>query len=96
MAVDTPMARPGDAIPESARILAIVDVYDDLSHDRAGRPALPEEKVLALMQQGAGTHFDPLLLALFFSHAAEMRGIAEEYPDERGEAELIGEPRAYP
>ncbi len=87
-----PHGAAGHAIPESARIMAIVDVYDGLSHDRADRPALPEEKVLALMQQGAGTSFDPLLLALFLSHAAEMRGIAEEYPDERGEADLIGEP----
>lgn len=87
-----PQGACGHAIPESARIMAIVDVYDGLSHDRAYRPALPEEKVLALMQQGAGTHFDPLLLALFFSHFAEMHGIAKEYPDERGDAELIGDP----
>ncbi len=98
-----PHGAAGHAIPESARIMAIVDVYDDLSHDRRApgtatnlrvpgrRPALPEEKVLALMQQEAGTHFDPLLLALLLSHCSELRRIAEEYPDERGEAELIGE-----
>ena len=86
-----PQGAAGQAIPESARIMAIVDLYDDLSHDRAGRPALPEEKVLALMQQEAGTHFDPLLMALLLSHCSEMRAIAEEYPDARDEAELIGE-----
>jgi putative two-component system response regulator len=87
-----PHGTAGDAIPESARILAIVDVYDGLSHDRAYRAALPEEEVLALMQQGAATHFDPALLALFFSHFSEICGIAEEYPDQQGEAEFVGEP----
>ena len=99
-----PQGAAGHAIPESARIMAIVDVYDDLSHDRRApgtatnlrvpgrRPALPEEEVLARLQQGAGTHFDPLLLAQLFSHSAEIHSIAEEYPDERGKAELIGEP----
>jgi putative two-component system response regulator len=85
-----PQGTAGHAIPESARIMAIVDVYDDLSHDRASRPALPEEEVLARMQQEAGTRFDALLLALLLSHSAEMRGIAEQYPDKQGEAELIG------
>ena len=55
------------AIPESARIVSIVDVYDALTHDRVYRPALPQEEALQIMQQGAGTQFDPLLLAAFFS-----------------------------
>ena len=70
------------AIPESARIVAVVDVYDALSHERVYRPALPEEKILTIMQQGAGTHFDPHLLALFFSQFAEMSHVCEEHPDE--------------
>ena len=87
-----PRGLAGHAIPESARIMGIVDVYDALSHDRVYRPALPEEKVLAIMQQGAGTHFDPLLLPLFFSNFQEIRGIAEQYPDEPGEPQCSGEP----
>ena len=79
-----PHGAAGDAIPESARIMAIVDVYDGLSHDRAYRPAMPEEKVLALMQQGAGTHFDPLLLALFFSHFAEIARYCRRIPGRTG------------
>ena len=87
-----PNGLAGHAIPESARIVAIVDVYDALSHDRVYRPALPEEEVLAIMQQGVGTHFDPLLLPLFFSHFSEICGIAEQYPDGQGEPDFIGEP----
>jgi putative two-component system response regulator len=70
-----------DAIPESARIVAIADVYDALSHDRVYRPAMPEEKVLSIMQQGCGTHFDPALLAAFFLQLPEMAGICQEFPD---------------
>ena len=85
-----PHGAAGHAIPESARIVAIVDVYDELSQDHPSRPALPEEKVLELMQQGAGIHFDPLLLTLLFSHSAEMQAIAQEYADQRLEAASTG------
>ncbi len=39
-----PHGLAGQAIPEAARIVSIVDVYDALSHDRVYRPALPEER----------------------------------------------------
>jgi CHASE1-domain containing sensor protein len=77
-----PRGLAGKAIPESARIVAIVDVYDALTHDRVYRPALPEAEVMTVMQQGAGTHFDPLLMTFFFLHFAEIRRIAVEHPDD--------------
>jgi putative two-component system response regulator len=77
-----PAGLAGHAIPESARIVAIVDVYDAMTHDRVYRPAMPEEKALAIMQKGAGTQFDPLLLAVFFSQLAEINSIARENEDE--------------
>jgi putative two-component system response regulator len=80
-----------ESIPESARILAIVDVYDAMTHDRVYRPAHSEDEVLAIMQQGAGTHFDPLLLTVFFSHLDEIRRISEEHPDEWIEPEFTGQ-----
>ena len=43
------------------------------------------------MQQGAGTHFDPLLLAAFFSQFAEISRVARENPDEFVAAESVGE-----
>ena len=77
-----PRGLAGKAIPESARIVAIVNVYDALSHDRVYRPALPESEVLTTMQQGAGSHFDPLLMTFFFLHFSEIRRIAMEHPDD--------------
>ncbi|MGA2616569.1 MAG: HD domain-containing phosphohydrolase [Thermoguttaceae bacterium] len=85
-----PAGLAGYAIPESARIVAIADEYDALIHDRVYRPAMTEEKALAIMQQDAGTHFDPLLLAAFFSHLSDISRVALENPDEAA-AEFVGE-----
>lgn len=41
----------GDAIPITARILSIVDVYDALTTDRPYRSALPSEEALAIMEE---------------------------------------------
>jgi putative two-component system response regulator len=77
-----PAGLSGAAIAEGARIVAIVDVYDALTHDRVYRPAYTEERALAMMQQAAGTQLDPWLLTLFFSHLAEIGRIAENNPDQ--------------
>ncbi len=79
------------AIPESARIVSIVDVYDALTHDRVYRSALPQEEALQIMQQGAGTQFDPLLLAAFFSQFSEISLVAQENPDDAPTAQFVGE-----
>jgi putative two-component system response regulator len=69
-------------IPESARIVAIVDVYDALTHDRIYRPALPEAKVLSMMREGRGQHFDPDLFDAFVTLLPEMRAIAQAVTDD--------------
>ncbi len=61
--------------------MAIVDVYDALSHDRVYRAALPEQEVLKILSAGRGTHFDPELLEAFLSLLPEMRAIAEAVTD---------------
>ncbi len=76
-----PTGIAGMAIPEGARILAIIDVYDALTHDRVYRPALLEEEALQMMQREGGSHFDPLLLTAFFTQLPEIRLIARENPD---------------
>lgn len=85
-----PNGLAGHAIPESARIVAIVDVFDALTHNRVYRPALSEEEALVIMRQGAGSHFDPMLLSLFFSHFEEICRLAAENPDEAPGSEFIG------
>ncbi len=61
-----PKALEGEAIPRAARLVAILDVYDALIHDRVYRPAMPRDEALAILKAGAGRHFDPDLLARFF------------------------------
>ncbi|HEX8228051.1 MAG TPA: PAS domain S-box protein [Chloroflexia bacterium] len=60
-----PRGLKGEQIPLSARIFAVVDVYDALSSDRPYRPAWPQYKVLAHIREGAGTHFDPKVVEVF-------------------------------
>ena len=93
-----PAGLAGQAIPECARILAIVDVFDSLTHDRVYRPAFSEEQTLAFMQQGAGTQFDPLLLALFFSHLDEITLAVQGNPDDLAPEDFLGQllPSACP
>lgn len=52
-------------IPISARIFAVVDVWDALSSDRPYRQAWPEEKVREHIHHLSGTHFDPYVVDRF-------------------------------
>ncbi len=52
-------------IPLSARIFAVVDVWDALRSDRPYRRAWPEERVRAHIHSLSGTHFDPEIVGAF-------------------------------
>jgi len=77
-----PHGLAGAAIPESARIVAIADVYDALLHPRAWRPAFSEEEAISMMVQEKGKHFDPRLLEVFIRTLPEIRRIREENRDD--------------
>jgi putative two-component system response regulator len=55
----------GTAIPESARIVAVADVFDALTMKRPYKEAWPVDKVVATLREGAGRHFDPSLIEAF-------------------------------
>lgn len=76
-----PKGLAGNDIPESARIVAIVDAYDSLTHDGPNRTALAEREALSAMQDESEKQFDPQLLASFFRRLPEIRRIAEQHPD---------------
>jgi cyclic di-GMP phosphodiesterase len=75
-----PNGLKGEEIPEAARIVALVDVYDALIHDRIYRQASPEEEVLEIMAQGRDKQFDPQLFDQFLDMLPEFRRIARENP----------------
>ncbi|MFM9963369.1 MAG: HD-GYP domain-containing protein [Planctomycetaceae bacterium] len=62
-----PFGRRGEAIPISARIVAIADVYDALVSERVYKPAFPHEQCVDMIRQGAGSQFDPDLVEIFLS-----------------------------
>ena len=55
----------GSAIPLPARILTVADVFDALTSSRPWREAMTVSDALALMEQGAGSQFDPEVLNPF-------------------------------
>lgn len=56
----------GAQIPLAARIFALVDVWDALSHDRPYRPAWETARVMEYIQAETGKHFDPQVVDVFF------------------------------
>jgi putative two-component system response regulator len=68
----------GDAIPESARITAIVEVYDVLMSRRPYREAFSEDEALNLLRSEKGKQFDPQILEWFFRLVPELRRIRQE------------------
>jgi len=66
-----PRGLKGKEIPLSARVFAVVDVYDALISDRPYRPAWPEVKALAYVKEKAGTEFDPAVVEAFMELANE-------------------------
>jgi len=60
-----PNGLAGAAIPLSARIVAVVDVYDSLMHERTYNEAWPQAAALQYIRERSGTQFDPeVVLAL--------------------------------
>ncbi len=55
----------GADIELGARILAVVDTYDDLTHGHLSGAALTEAEARTLLQRGRGTQFDPEVLDVF-------------------------------
>lgn len=55
----------GEAIPLTARIMCLADVYDALTTDRSFREAFPREEALRIMDGEVGRIFDPELFPLF-------------------------------
>ena len=57
----------GEDIPESARIVALADVFDALTMKRPYKEAWPLARTMATIREGAGSHFEPRLVACFES-----------------------------
>ncbi len=79
----------GDAIPISARLMAVADVYDALISKRVYKPAFSHEEAIDIMRKGRGSHFDPDILDVFLKITDEFREIALRYREsESGDSEI--------
>ncbi|WP_204244844.1 MULTISPECIES: HD domain-containing phosphohydrolase [Aneurinibacillus] len=78
-----PRGLSGADIPLSGRIVAVVDVFDALTSRRPYKAPYPNEKAYEIIRQGSGTHFDPLIVRLFFENLSEILRIQQQYQDER-------------
>lgn len=76
-----PQGLAGDAIPMSARIMAVADVYDALISRRVYKDSMPHEEAVAIMREGRGAHFDPDVLDAFLSILDEFQRIAQTFVD---------------
>ena len=77
-----PEALAGDAIPVSARLMAVADVYDALISKRVYKAAMSHKQALSIMSKGRGTHFDPDMLDAFLQCHEDFQAIARKYSDE--------------
>ena len=62
-----PSKLSGNRIPIHARIVALADVFDALTHGRPYAPPWPVEKALAEIRSRRGTQFDPELTDVFLN-----------------------------
>jgi putative two-component system response regulator len=76
-----PNGLKGEEIHIYARIVAIVDVFDALTSKRVYKDPFPIEVALKIMQEGRGTHFDPIFLDLFVDNISKFLEIKENFID---------------
>ena len=68
----------GKEIPFSARIMAIADVFDAISAKRCYRDAMPLDKCFAIIKEGKGVDFDPVLTDLFLNAREKVEKVCKE------------------
>jgi putative two-component system response regulator len=76
-----PEGLAGDAIPISARLMAVADVYDALISRRVYKDGMPHEKAVRIIAEGRGSHFDPDITDAFLLLADRFSDIAQRFAD---------------
>ncbi len=76
-----PAGLAGAAIPISARLMALADVFDALICQRVYKPPMPFEKAYAIIVEGSGQHFDPDVVATFIEESETFKNIARTYAE---------------
>ncbi len=72
----------GDAIPLSARIMAVADVFDALTTKRVYKPPMPFGEARDLIVAGRGSQFDPDMIDAFQHCYTTFKQIAKRFDDD--------------
>lgn len=76
-----PQGLSGDAIPISARLMALADVYDALISRRVYKEGMPHDKAVEIIQSGRASHFDPDIVDAFMALQEDFRATALRFAD---------------
>ena len=76
-----PQGLVADAIPISARLMAVADVYDALISRRVYKAGMPHEQAVEIITQGRGSHFDPDICDAFLACCEQFQEIAQRFAD---------------
>lgn len=76
-----PQGLTGGAIPLSARLMAVADVYDALISRRVYKNAFTHERAIAMIAEERGSHFDPDVADAMLDIAETFRRIARRFAD---------------
>jgi putative two-component system response regulator len=71
----------GEAIPVSARLMAVADVFDALISSRVYKSSMSVEDAREIILEGRGRHFDADIVDVFLANFNEFVTIAERYRD---------------
>lgn len=72
----------GEAIPLSARLMALADVYDALRSERYYKKAMSHDEAIKLIVDGAGKQFDPNIVAVLTANQESFSAIFEDVPQD--------------
>jgi putative two-component system response regulator len=76
-----PQGLAGEAIPISARLMAVADVYDALVSVRVYKPAFSHERAMEIIAAERGKQFDPDVADAAIRIAPVLQGIAQRFAD---------------
>ena len=74
-----PEGRKGDEIPLSARIMTIADVFDALVSRRSYKKPFTFDQAMKMIEEGAGTQFDPVIAGIFIESREDVKKIADDF-----------------
>lgn len=72
-----PSGLAGTAIPLEGRMMALVDVYEALTSERPYKKAFSHDEAKRIIEEGSGTHFDPIIVDVFLGAEKEFKQLTQ-------------------